>query len=1404
MGIASDSVDNFAETVSKFSAITGISAETAAQSFGRLGQLLGINANEFENLSSAITYTGVNSVATDQEILSMSESIAAAGKQAGFSADQVIGMSAALASLKIRPEEARGVLARLFREIDLQVAQAGTGLGDFAQTLGTTSDKAAALWKQDPSGFFQKFLAGAQSTGKLNETLVALGITNTREMNVIQRLSQNTGMLSKTMADAEKQYMLGTYSSKAYGLVVDDLNSKFTIFQSTLAKMSASFGDAMSGGVKVAVDILTTLANAIGQLPTGIKWLVAILGILGATAAFVFGGLALGIAGLLAMKLALGNLAREGINASISFRTLGALMMSLAPTSGAAAAAMRLLGFSVKTTETGVKSLSVSMKSMLMSTGIGIAIAGLSMIFDAMANSANNANNSALAVGNAMLEAGGGADAFSQALAADQAAISKGAEAIGTLTLAYDEHNKSRVIAEQQGLAVGRASESINKAYAGEAAASGKLTDGVSALNDATAIYNDTISQTGELTKTVTANMGAKTAAFYVEALSKYKGANGDQATFWEAYLNPNNAQGRQIAEAMGFKFSSLISSGMKKAGGATEYIDSFKTKVQELDNQLNQLGTMAGPEARASLIQQYGKDAGWTAEQIQLIADKGSTLGGVSATLDSMYTAFGNAATGVDGLRTQLEQNQAVIEQNSQAMQQLGYSAEVADGLVGGLAETLKGYMDAAFSGAAANNAAADSFQTYATGISDVSDGLSGARQDAANWVSYMNAAREAAVQNGEGFAGSVKRILAGIEALAKAGKDTKKPFEDMKLYLENAAKGEGFGTLAVEIAKATDPKQLDGLIRAWMLTDAVTKDATGQAKAYGETLLTALSTDPALVKTLLASFSNISSSAGKAKTAIEKMSEALDKLFEKFNRKMNLEAAFDSLGASLAKNKKNFNAFTEDGRSNITALQEVISQLAISADGDKQKMANSLQSLKTAFMQMGVVGGTAMNLINIALKSTGKTGKNIASAIKNAVKSITGAFTDALTADTKDSVRLVGDYVNDLQSIISDAFDNRYGKQTGLDEIASAWESIRDSAKSAQQAIDDANRSIAELNVDKNLLEYQLKVAVKYGDTKRQIAIKNKLAEVNSKLADESAKISESVASRDKTLDVKNNSKAAIENRNQVRGMVKTYTDYLATLAKTGMSSGDLKKQAATMAAEFLTQGQNLGFAKEELSAYTSAFEGDFTKVIDALPQDYTLTVNTDPALRAIETFVQKANDALNKIVIPGSQVVDQQPKPSAEAIATYKNYKKVVADPKATYVSKADAMESIRFFEKVYGAGYKNGGLIKGAGTGTSDSIPARLSNGEYVVNANAVSKYGVDFMNSLNQMRASGTMPSSVGAGMGSGGSSMVYLSPEDRQLLRAAIDRPVALYTENTKIAASANAGNLLLAQRGSN
>ena len=48
----------------------------------------------------------------------------------------------------------------------------------------------------------------------------------------------------------------------------------------------------------------------------------------------------------------------------------------------------------------------------------------------------------------------------------------------------------------------------------------------------------------------------------------------------------------------------------------------------------------------------------------------------------------------------------------------------------------------------------------------------------------------------------------------------------------------------------------------------------------------------------------------------------------------------------------------------------------------------------------------------------------------------------------------------------------------------------------------------------------------------------------------------------------------------------------------------------------------------------------------------------------------------------------------------------------------------------------AGFASGGYVTGPGTGTSDSIPARLSAGEYVLRADAVRRVGIEFLHALN--------------------------------------------------------------------
>lgn len=70
---------------------------------------------------------------------------------------------------------------------------------------------------------------------------------------------------------------------------------------------------------------------------------------------------------------------------------------------------------------------------------------------------------------------------------------------------------------------------------------------------------------------------------------------------------------------------------------------------------------------------------------------------------------------------------------------------------------------------------------------------------------------------------------------------------------------------------------------------------------------------------------------------------------------------------------------------------------------------------------------------------------------------------------------------------------------------------------------------------------------------------------------------------------------------------------------------------------------------------------------------------------------------------------------------------------------------------------GSRFAGGGRVSGPGTGTSDSILAWLSNGEFVIRKSAVDKYGQGFFAALNNMQVSGAqLLSRLRQGFASGG------------------------------------------------
>lgn len=384
----------------------------------------------------------------------------------------------------------------------------------------------------------------------------------------------------------------------------------------------------------------------------------------------------------------------------------------------------------------------------------------------------------------------------------------------------------------------------------------------------------------------------------------------------------------------------------------------------------------------------------------------------------------------------------------------------------------------------------------------------------------------------------------------------------------------------------------------------------------------------------------------------------------------------------------------------------------------------------------------------LGVDLKSA--LGQSTFQNIINEVLGVTGAVDDANDALAK-TVKNTRSWASEVAGVFGEAFQNRFGRQQALDNVNKQWLDMRKNVVDAKKAIDDTRKSMEQINSDTTTLEAQLEVAVRYGDTVREKKIRAELAQKTSELGNLQTQLEEQNKVINKTLvgDTSN----AIDNRSQIAGMVQAYDPYIEQILATSKTADEAKKKIALLKQEFTDNALAVGFNSTELETYSKHFD-DMLTIVSYMPRTVTLDLVSDPALNAIRNFVDAANGNLKKI----------------------KNA--IVIDVKTT----------------------GKGSGILGASIGEGGSL---LPNGDFVVQAASVGQYGLAFMNSLNQQRVGYSPVQNQMLGTGSGNDSqVVYLSPEDRALLRSALDRPVNLYTENTKIAQSANAGNVILAQRG--
>jgi len=1436
MGISAENIEAFTRTISSFTATTGVSIDDAAEKFGRIASLLNVPVQDFENLGSAVLFAGYNAVATEAEILAMTQSIAASAATVGMAADETVGLSTALASLGLAPELSRGSLQRIFAEINRAVAGTSPYMDEFARALNMAEEEASFLWKEDPSYFFNSLLSSLGGVEDLTSSLDSLGIINIRDVELITRLSKNYDVYTKSMDDATDSYAKGTALADNYAKVADNLESKLTILVNSFTALQAAFAAPTGEVLKPLIDGLNEAIKAVTKFAnTGVGGFILPLTVAVGGAVLAFAGLNfvlnIGQAQVLAMRTATLKMAQIQELSGKTTNTLKSRIAELTNqilgntyaielTSGAtvfwtktqieAAVAAETLDAATANTALAagkatfaVRGLSVALRIMTALTVVGFIVT-LGAVLLGAAQSAGlfsraiNRNEDDLKdLGKEALSASGGLQALldTTSAGASDSGYKTLTRTVGELT---EEEKKLNVELEK----VIDASDVATSAFIDSSESQKQYGDNVRDTNEA---LQEQLTLTPESATLIIDALGSFT----------YEGEDGEMTSyFMEQIRNPEITR---AAELLGFDITDAVSASMLEGGTANAYYAQYEDAFKRIDALVNsnsitpwtygaQEGT-AAQEAFAGL--EYSGDL--ARDSIDAVAE---SLGITSEAVETVYAMIkNNPDINFDSLRNGIDLIDGYILASREAYQ-VNEAIRMAGGLVDddgnelkSKTELIKIHLDALGLLAKANQDAQASFQNLANGIIGTRGSLEGldtaSKTNLENFNSYIVSAFAAAEVSGEGAEGALLNVARGISSLGAQGVNTGEMLERFAEVAITALPGVGaeYKQMLSDIAAAPDLEGMEKIIIAFYKLKIAAADSAADAGVF----VTALQRALRGLNESSTEF-DITDTVTQSRTALEKLTESLDSLFSWTGQQTGISGSLRTLGKSLEENGNTFSIWSEAGESNVNNIEGVIRQLATRSGGNLQTFANLLASLRQSLVDAGV-GASGLRYVDIAIENTGKTGK----ATDSIVKRLTNSLEDI--DSSVDEIKTVEEAIKAVADAASKGIKSNFSEAYAIDEVTLGWLDMADAAEDAaesivnfQEDIDKANESIEDatqsiieakaaidgLTADRGKLEYQLEVALRYGDFLRADQIRADIAKVDADLLGEADNISDANKDISKSekdvadaeqgiIDVRTEStREAIEASRALEDMAEKYALVTAGMIINADEGEDLIAIIDAQVEAFEENAIQMGYTETKAQAVADVLRKELIKSMDEIPENIEtdIVADTDEALSNVLSFVSKANTAL--------------------ALIKDRTITTTFVEKRVGYETSSNPTHRDGYSDD----GHADGGIVRGAGTGTSDSIAARLSNGEFVVKASAVQHFGVPFMNALNQSKlpaASMSAPSQQGQG-----SQMVYLSPEDRQLLRSAVERPISLYTDNTVIAKSANAGNQVLAQRGSN
>lgn len=1369
MGIPTKDLKDFTSAVAEFSTVTEMDVEAATTAFGRFGQMMGGlqesskgAGDGYKILANQVADLGAKSVATEPEIANMMVSIAAQGKSAGFTQNQILALSSTLSSLAIPKEWARGSLQRIFNSINSAAAEGSDSMHTYAQAIGVTDAEFQKLWRDDPNKVFQgilQHLAGISDKVEKAQAIKDLGFKNVRDVELLSRMSNSIGLYVEQLKEAEAASKGTTFIDDSMSIITDTMSAKLQQFQNALQNAGAAMNSSFMVPMKTIVTVATMAVNAFAQLPKPIQAFVGALTMVSVARV-----------GMIATKAALMSMSASYIQ----------MQTRIMQATGQQKLSWGIVFQAVKQAQAGVASYDGALAANIGTANAAAAANQRLAAADNMVAAA--AGKAAVAKGaqNAAQMASAGASA---AAAGAQVAAGAG-QAVGVLSkLSAVGSGLMSMFGGPWGLAITGAITAVTIAasYLGDSftSASEKAENFSSAVGGSSAILNALVQDTKEV--------GDGTQSGFVElnATIEQNGevltANGQALGYYVDKSGQVVQATHEQAEAMGYSTLKIGEHTQALIADAIQGSDAFKNMSKE---------------TKQALV-----DMGFSYAQYIKLATTSESQGGGKAAADAY----------VDGYIQQLEARKSELTSEiwrssvnpTQAQASVNIQTKPINDQIDALNE-LKGQTDGV--GGAMRDALNDAvlfgqgieetgeqteeaglkvgdakgeFKDLAEVIRSVLDEMFSSTEAAAALDSALQQVYESMQQNGTSMDPNSPEGQANIAAISdyfeKMGNAAAAGIEEMGLTGEEA-----YQYAQQSIQDTIDYLSAQGFDMSAFEQQRDTMAAI-IAQPYESGEVDHSKTDASLGQMV-----------GNAVDAVNQAQGALGKIQAIWNAISNYQGLIGS-----TKSKTGKGSYTAGQKSDIR-----MPTFAARNSGTSAFSGNNFRAKPQRSSGGGGGGHTP--------RSGGSGGRGGASHARK---------------ETKSAAEIFEDFLSRLKSALDKALTSWWRSTTAQDNYHKGLNSLRKDVENTTKKVSDLRKENEKLASDMRKNQQELHdaeffhaVAVKYGDTERAQSTqtdideaKQRINEGQSKIADNDKEIATLQAGQ---FALKGYTEAAIANREALRSLQSQMIGLIEAYAAAGHSTQEIEAYTQSLKQQFIAQVTQLGFNQGEVTELAGAFDS-LTGTIGQVPRDVRENVTDQGTVGATQGAIDSIHaDPVTVPVQPSRTNIPVTVTVHYEIDEGSYNYARSLVGTSrggATVRSKTGRNLGTLYTGGLlssdhYITGFAGGGLLPGRPPANpkADNLMAtdghgmfHVRSGEYVISQPAVDFYGKGFMNALNTMQ----VPVSAGGVYQMGGSAdLVTINPAQFNRLVKAVSTAVVL--DGRAISQSIDNGNMRTGNRG--